>query len=179
MMILFSNLNRCFRLNHTLTQYLVILGCLIFFYCLYSGEYHLLLSAVVHVTSTSASLSLNNRTNNNYESETLPVIDGRTGPTDTDTTTPEMGPLLLSTKTIVRAFNSSTCCISTNGSNAATTVETTIAVQQQSSTVNYLTHEPYQLMERYTQERGDPLNVWPSTSHFKRILLWHEVYPII
>ena len=155
-MILFSNLNRCFRLNHTLTQYLVILGSLIFFYCLYFGGYHRLVSSVVH-------------TNNKYEPEALQVIDNRTpiiNLTDTVTKTTEIGP-----STTIRSFNSTWS--NNNGSNATTTVETTIAVQHQSSTVNYLTNEPYQLMERYTQD--DPLNVVPSSTPFKRILLWHEV----
>ena len=169
-MILFSNLNRCFRLNHTLTQYLVILGSLIFFYCLYFGGYHRLVSSVlVHVTTTSASLSLNNQTNHKYEPEALQVIDNRTpiiNLTDTVTKTTEIGP-----STTIRSFNSTWS--NNNGSNATTTVETTIAVQHQSSTVNYLTNEPYQLMERYTQD--DPLNVVPSSTPFKRILLWHEV----
>lgn len=164
-MILFSNLNRCFRLNHTLTQYLVILSSLLFFYCLYFGGYHRLLSASV------VRGMVNNQTNNKYEAdEALPVIDNRTpiiNITDTVTTTTEIGP-----STTIRSFNSTWS--NNNGSyNATTTVETTIAVQHQSSTVNYLTNEPYQLMERYTQD--DPLNVVPSSTHFKRILLWHEV----
>ncbi len=61
---------RCFRLNHTLTQYLVIFGSLIFFFCLYYGGYHRLLSAVLLVNSSS---SVDDRAKNVHPVEQLTI----------------------------------------------------------------------------------------------------------
>ena len=127
-MILFNNLNRCFRLNHTLTQYLVILGSLIFFYCLYSGGYHRLVSAGLLVNLASSgndaadnrsTISVHPATSDNPDVE-QPVIDRRTSAitttisTTTRAATTTANHRLVSTTTIKRSFNS-TCSLAADG----------------------------------------------------------------
>ncbi len=64
---------RCFRWNHTLTQYLVIFGGLVFFFCLYYGGFQRSLSAALMAGT------VDNRANisKNYEPpiEQLTMID--------------------------------------------------------------------------------------------------------
>ena len=55
---------------------------------------------------------------------------------------------------------------------SSSSVKTKSAVQKLTAASISLTNERYELMERYLHT---PLNVEPSASHFKRILLWHEV----
>jgi hypothetical protein len=125
-MILFRNLIRCFRLNHTLTQYLVILGCLIFFYCLYSGGYHRLVSAGLLVKSASSGNDADNRSTISVHPATSddpdveqPGIDRRistttiTSTTTTRAATTTANHRLVST-TIKRSYNS-TCSLAADG----------------------------------------------------------------